>query len=122
MSASAQPTGLGDPKGSEPSGLGATPAIPCADFQPSQKELTNEALCGPDLENTLQVIYDEEVNVGITTMWDGGFDLSIGGAPGWTDPLLRGCVYGSHNIAPWLRLAFNRAYASVDTHPKGQDQ
>lgn len=81
-------------------------------FDPGREELDEEArLHDLDLEATLQIIYDEEVNVSITTMWDGGFDLSIGGAPGWTEPKLTGCVYGAHNIGPWLRLAYDHAYA-----------
>lgn len=30
-----------------------------------------------NLEETLQALYDSEINVTITTLWDGGFDFAL---------------------------------------------
>jgi hypothetical protein len=73
----------------------------------------------PTLEGTLQRIYDAEVNVSISTVWDGGYDIGLGGAAEYAPPEHEWNVDYAHEIEPWLRQAFNRFYpsaASVDTH------
>lgn len=62
------------------------------------------------LERTLQRIYDAEVNVTISTFWDGGYDISIGGAPGYTEPKLEWTVEYADEIEPFLRQAFGRLF------------
>jgi hypothetical protein len=71
----------------------------------------------PTLEGTLQKIYDAEVNVTISTIWDGGYDIGLGGAAEYAPPQHEWNVDHAHEIEPWLRQAFNRFYplaASVD--------
>jgi hypothetical protein len=38
-----------------------------------------------DLAVVLQRLYDSEINVTITTLWDGGFDFTLTSYMGWEE-------------------------------------
>jgi hypothetical protein len=39
--------------------------------------LTNAGIMERNLAETLQALYDSEINVSITMLWDGGFDFAL---------------------------------------------
>lgn len=45
------------------------------------------------LQDTLQALYDSEINVTITMLWDGGFDFAL---CSYMDP-----EYDDHTLAAW---------------------
>ena len=51
--------------------------------------------------SVLQDIYDSEINVSISTMWDGGYDLAIG-CP-ISGPKATGNVDRWGDVEPWFR-------------------
>ena len=66
------------------------------------------------LEQELQKIYDSEINVSISSMWDAGFDLKLGRELGGF--VEEGQVRIVADILPWLQDAIAKHY------PKSQYQ
>ncbi len=58
------------------------------------------------LEEELQKMYDSEIHVRFGWLWDGGIDVSIGGAE------IRGHVQTVAEVLPWLQETIAKYYPS----------
>ncbi len=58
------------------------------------------------LEEELQKIYDSEINVSLSTLWDGGFEVKLGDEMNGFDE--EGQVCSAAEILPWLQAAIAR--------------
>jgi hypothetical protein len=56
-----------------------------------------------NLQDELQKIYDSEINVSISWMWDAGIDVKLGGE--MNGFLAEGNVKTVNDILPWLQKA-----------------
>jgi hypothetical protein len=66
------------------------------------------------LEEELQKIYDSEINISISSMWDAGFDLKLGGELGGF--VEEGQVRSVADILPWLQEAIAKHYPESQYH------
>lgn len=79
---------------------------------------------GGALAETLQRIYDAEINVKIETFWDAGYDISLDGNSYYVPERWKHQwnVERAHEIEPWLRQAFYRFCAPASAmSAEGQD-
>ena len=66
------------------------------------------------LEQELQKIYDSEINLSISWMWDAGFDLKLGDEFGGF--VEEGQVGSVADILPWLQEAIAKRYSTSQYH------
>jgi hypothetical protein len=60
------------------------------------------------LEQELQKIYDSEINIHISWLWDGGIDLKLGDEMNGYDA--EGQIRTVAEIVPWLQKAISKHY------------
>ena len=66
------------------------------------------------LEQELQKIYDSEINLSISWMWDAGFDLKLGDEFGGF--VEEGQVRSVADIVPWFQEAIAKRYPTSQYH------
>ncbi len=66
------------------------------------------------LEQELQKIYDSEINLSISWMWDAGFDLKLGDEFGGF--VEEGQVRSVADILPWFQEAIAKRYPTSQYH------
>lgn len=60
--------------------------------------------------NLMQALYDSEINVEISSVWDGGFDVKIGDT-------LNGFVAEATNVRRWAEVETWLAAKAVEHYP-----
>ena len=66
------------------------------------------------LEQELQKIYDSEINLSISWMWDAGFDLKLGDEFGGF--VEEGQARSVADILPWFQEAIAKRYPTSQYH------
>lgn len=67
-----------------------------------------------DLEQTLQALYDSEINVSISTLWDGGVDFALISPIEYDDSTKEDW----HNVASYAALADALHELALKTYPE----
>src|SRR5271156_5280053 len=88
-------------------GSRGTPSFATSSSSPGGLDCGTMAAMGT-LEQELQKIYDSEINLSISWMWDAGFDLKLGDEFGGF--VEEGQVRGVADILPWFQEAIAKHY------------
>ena len=75
--------------------------------------LVHGKVCGT-LEEELQKIYDSEINIFLSNMWEAGFEVKLGDEINGFDE--EGQVRSVAEILPWLQAAIARHYPNRKYH------